>query len=407
MRITTCRSCDSGELSRFLGLGDMPHSDGLLRAEQLDRPEPRYPLDVAFCDNCALVQILDTVPPEELFQNDYPYYSSVSDDLRDHTKRHVAQRLDELELGPESLAVELASNDGYLLQYYVEAGVPVLGIDPAEGQVAVAREKGVESICDFFTIDLARELASAGRRADILHANNVLAHVADTNGFVGGIAALLKDDGVAVLEFPYVKDLIDHVEFDTIYHQHLCYFNVTALVPRFARHGLTLRRVERIPIHGGSLRVFVGHGGEVERSVPEILELERAEGVDTIEYYRDFSARVERLRDDLKSMLAELKAQGKRIAAYGAAAKGAIMVNFAGIDGRTLEWCADRNVHKHGRFMPGVHVKVVPAERVLEDQPDYLLILPWNFKGEIMEQQREYAARGGRFIVPVPEPQII
>ncbi|MCP3919691.1 MAG: class I SAM-dependent methyltransferase [bacterium] len=407
VQITACRSCGSGELSVFLELGDLPLSDGLVRREQLGEDEPRYPLDVAFCEGCGLVQILETVPPEELFQNDYPYFSSFSDALLLHSEAHVKERLAELGLGPKSLAVEIASNDGYLLQYYKKAGVPVLGIDPAEGPVREARKKGVDSMCDFFGLELAQRLAAEGRQASVIHANNVLAHVADTNDFVAGVAALLSPSGMAVFEFPYVKDLIDHTEFDTIYHEHLCYFSVTALVPLFRRAGLELFRVERIPIHGGSLRVFVGKGRSVESSVTELLELERREGIDRLDFYRDFSSRVDHLRSELVELIGGLKTSGKRLAAYGAAAKGAIMINYAKIGAETLEWCADKNVHKQGRYMPGVQVEIVPPERVVEDQPDYLLILPWNFKDEIMKQQAEYAARGGKFIIPAPTPTIV
>jgi len=407
VKISQCRSCGSEDLSVFLALGDLPLSDGLVRPERLGTPEPRFPLDVAFCAGCSLVQILETVAPEELFQDDYPYFSSFSDALLRHSEGNVKARLAERELGPSSLVVELASNDGYLLQYYVRAGVPVLGIDPAEGPVAAAREKGVDTIHDFFTQGLAKRLAAEGRRADVMHGNNVLAHVADTNGFVQGIATLLKPDGCGVFEFPYIKDLIEHTEFDTIYHEHLCYFSLSALVPLFARHGLTLFRVERLPIHGGSLRIFVGRGRAVESSVTELLALEREVGIDRLDFYRDFSRRVDRLRDDLVQLVRGLKAEGKRIAAYGAAAKGAIMVNYTGLGSDCFEWCADRNVHKQGRYMPGVQVPIVSPDRVLEDQPDYLVILPWNFKDEIMEQQAAYAQRGGRFIIPAPNPTIV
>jgi SAM-dependent methyltransferase len=406
-KISQCRSCGSGDLQVFLALGDLPLSDGLVRPERVGEPEPKHPLDVAFCASCSLVQILETVAPEDLFQDDYPYYSSFSDALLRHSRSNVEARLAERPLGPKDLVVELASNDGYLLQYYVQAGVPVLGIDPAEGPVRAARERGVETVHDFFTHGLAQRLAAEGRRADIVHGNNVLAHVADTNGFVAGIAALLKPDGMGVLEFPYVKDLIEHTEFDTIYHEHLCYFSLTALVPLFARHGLQLFRVERLPIHGGSLRIFVGRGRAREASVDELLRLERSAGVDRIDFYRDFSHRVDKLRDDLVRLVRGLKAEGKRIAAYGAAAKGAIMVNYTGLGSECFEWCADRNVHKQGRYMPGVRVPIVSPDRVLQDQPDYLLILPWNFKEEIMQQQAAYAARGGRFIIPAPAPTIV
>ena len=404
---TRCRSCGGNDLSVFLSLGDMPLSDGLLAADDLQRQERRYPLDVAFCPDCALVQILETVPPEELFGADYPYFSSFTDALLQHSAANVAARIAERRLDANSLVVELASNDGYLLQYYRARGIPVLGIDPAPGPVAAARARGVETLQAFFGRDLAMRLAAEGRRADVIHANNVLAHVADTNGFVAGIGTLLADEGVAVIEVPYVKELIEHGEFDTIYHEHLCYFSVTALTRLFQRHGLSLNRVEPLEIHGGSLRLFVGRRKREDPSVAEYLEAERSAGLDRLEYYVGFSAKVGRIRSELGTLLAGLKRQGARIAGYGAAAKGTILLNFAGVGREMLEFVADRNVHKQGRYIPGVRLPIVAPARILEEQPDYVLILPWNFKDEIMEQQGEYRRRGGRFIVPVPEPVVV
>ena len=402
-----CRSCGGTDLCVFLSLGDLPLSDGLLAADDLEREEPRYPLDVAFCPNCALVQILETVPPEQLFGADYPYFSSFTDTLLEHSAANVRARIEEQQLDGSSLVVELASNDGYLLQYYQARGIPVLGIDPAPGPVAAARGRGIETLQAFFGRDLAARLAADGRRADVIHANNVLAHVADTNGFVAGMGMLLKEDGVAVIEAPYVKELIDRGEFDTIYHEHLCYFSVTALAQLFRRHGLSLNRVEPLEIHGGSLRLFVGRQSQADGSVGEYLQAEHASGMDRLDYYSDFSSRVERIRSDLKALLERLRRGGARIAGYGAAAKGTILLNFSGIGHEVLGFVADRNVHKQGRYIPGVRLPIASPARILEDQPDYLLILPWNFKEEIMQQQSEYRRRGGRFIVPVPEPVIL
>jgi SAM-dependent methyltransferase len=402
-----CRSCGGQDLRVFLSLGDMPLSDGLLTADELQQEEPRYPLDVAFCPACALVQILETVPPERLFGADYPYFSSFTDTLLQHSAANVAARIAEQRLDGNSLVVELASNDGYLLQYYREQGIPVLGIDPAPGPVAAARERGVDTMQAFFGLDLAKQLVADGRRADIIHANNVLAHVADTNGFVAGMSLLLKENGMAVIEVPYVKDLIDHGEFDTVYHEHLCYFSVTALRRLFRRHGLVLIRVEPLTIHGGSLRVFVGKREPDDRPAAQYLQAERRAGIDEFEYYAGFSRRVGGIRSGLTSLLGGLKRDGARLAGYGAAAKGTILLNSTGIGRDVLEFVADRNVHKQGRYMPGVRLPIVPPERILEEQPDYLLILPWNFKEEIMAQQAEYRRRGGRFIVPVPEPVVL
>ncbi len=405
--MTRCRSCGGQDLRVFLSLGNMPLSDGLLAPDELEREEPRYPLDVAFCPDCALAQILETVPPERLFGADYPYFSSFTDALLKHSAANVAARIEERRLDTGSLVIELASNDGYLLQYYRERGIPVLGIDPAPGPVAAARARGIETLEAFFGDELAKRLAAEGRRADVIHANNVLAHVADTNGFVAGIGTLLKEDGVAVIEVPYVKELIDHGEFDTIYHEHLCYFSVTALARLFQRHGLTLNGVEPLTIHGGSLRLFVGKRERADRSVADHLQAERRAGVDRLEYYAGFSERVGRIRRELVALLGRLKREGARVAGYGAAAKGTILLNFAGIGREVLEFVADRNVHKQGRYIPGVRLPIVSPQRILEAQPDYLLILPWNFKEEIMQQQAEFQRRGGRFIVPVPAPLVL
>ena len=402
-----CRSCGSPDLAIFLSLGNLPLSDGFLEARQLVDNEPRYPLDVAFCSACSLVQILETVPPEELFGADYPYFSSFTDTLLRHSEANVTERISERKLSGNSLVVELASNDGYLLQYYQAKGVPVLGIDPAPGPVAAARKKGIDTLEAFFGIDLAKKLAGEGRRADVIHANNVLAHVADTNGFVSGIAALLKDDGVAVIECPYVKDLIEHGEFDTIYHEHLCYFSVTALSALFNRHGLYITRVVPLSIHGGSLRVFVGKKNAPEQSVRDYLATEKKLGLDRMDYYADFSNRVNQIRTELNTLLQGLKERKARIVGYGAAAKGTIMLNYVGIGQETLDFVVDRNTHKQGRYIPGVRLPIAAPERVLAEQPDYVLILPWNFKDEIMAQQAEYRRRGGKFIVPVPRPTII
>ncbi len=406
-RITGCRACGSARLRRFLSLGDMPLSDGFLRPDQLDRPEPRFPLDVAFCEDCTLVQIEHTVAPEILFDAEYPYFSSVSETVVENARENVEARLAERPLGPSSLVVELASNDGYLLQFYRERGVPVLGIDPAPGPAAEARKRGVDTLVAFFGLELARRLAAEGRQADILHANNVLAHVADTGGFVRGIATLLKPDGVAVIEVPYVRDLVEKVAFDTIYHEHLCYFSVGSVAALFARHGLVLVRVERIPIHGGSLRLFAAKAGEPDASVRDLLAEERAVGLDRFDFYARFGERVEALRERLLALLARLKEEGARIVGYGAAAKGTILLNVCGIDGRFLDCVVDRNPHKQGRLVPGVRLPIRPPDVLASDPPDVLLILPWNITDEIARQQRAFREAGGRFLVPVPEPRIV
>ncbi|MCG6860898.1 MAG: class I SAM-dependent methyltransferase, partial [Chromatiaceae bacterium] len=330
-RIDACRSCGHADLAPILDLGCTPLADRLLTRAQLDESEPVYPLRVVFCSECGLLQIDETVPPEILFCEDYPYFSSFSDFLLRHSRENVLELIESRGLGADSLAVEIASNDGYLLKNYLEKGIPVLGIDPADGPAREAEKIGVATLKDFFTADLATKLAAQGRRADIIHANNVLAHVADTNGLVRGIATLLKDSGVAVIEVPYVKDLIDHCEFDTIYHEHLCYFSGTALDNLFRRHGLYLNEVRRLGIHGGSLRLYLEKTEKVGESVEALLALELREGVDSVDFYRDFARKVAGVKAELLALLRGLRKAGNTVAAYGAAAKGATLINYVGI----------------------------------------------------------------------------
>jgi len=402
-----CRSCGRSGLTPVLDLGHMPLSDGLLKESQLTETEEKYPLEVAFCPQCTLVQILETVPPEKLFCEDYPYYSSFSDALLAHSRENVLSLIEKRKLGSDSLVIEPASNDGYLLKNYVEKGIPVLGIDPAEGPAQAAEKIGVNTLCDFFTVNLAEQLVDEGRKADVIHANNVLAHVADTNGFVKGIHTLLKNNGVAVIEVPYVRDLIDHCEFDTIYHEHLCYFSVTALDHLFRRHNLFLNDMKQLAIHGGSLRLFIEPRENVLDSVQRLLTEEADSGLDNFKYYEKFSLKVLEIRRAMQELISHIKADGKRIAAYGAAAKGTIMLNYIGVGPDVIDFVVDRNIHKQGKYMPGMHIPICDPIRLMEEMPDYVLILPWNFKDEILSQQAAFRQQGGKFIIPIPQPEII
>jgi len=419
-RITACRSCGGPDLPKILSLGQMPLANALLTAEQLSQPEPVYPLELAFCPRCSLVQILETVPPEALFRQ-YLYFSSFSDTMLHHAQATAQGLIRTLGLGPASFVVEIASNDGYLLQHFVKAGVPVLGIEPARNIARVAVERGIPTLAEFFGADLAEDLTTQGQRADLILANNVLAHVADINSVVAGVKRLLKPEGVFVLETPYVKQLIDRLEFDTIYHEHLFYYSLTALERLFRRHGLAVVSVEQIPLHGGSLRVTVVHdgceapwdrtaAGPKEGSASCVAALLAAEadwGVGQIGFYRDFADRVSTLRRDLRQFLDELKAKGARLAAYGAAAKGSTLLNFMKIGPQLLDFVVDRSPHKQGRFTPGTHLPIFGTEKLLEQMPAYTLLLTWNFAEEILAQQAEYYRRGGRFILPIPEPRVL
>ncbi len=322
--------------------------------------------------------------------------------------RQIAERLCvNRQLNANSLVVEVASNDGYLLQHYSAAGVPVLGIEPACNIATVASNRGITTICEFFGSALATKLAGEGYRADVIHANNVLAHVADLPGMVAGFRTLLNDGGSAVVEAPYLKDLIDHVEFDTIYHEHLCYFSLTALDRLFLHHGLRIVDVERLAIHGGSLRIYATHAERavVNPSVNELLA-EEATWVGRRDFYLGFGARVETLRRDLTTLLAQLKADRKRIAVYGASAKGSTLLNYFGLGKETLEYVVDRSTVKQGRFTPGTHLKIFDPQKLVEDRPDYVLLLTWNFAAEILQQQAAYRQQGGRFIIPIPNTRV-
>ena len=401
----TCRSCGgvSGEL--LLDLGEQPLANNLPRPED-DQPEPRFLLCLAVCTECWLLQITDLVPAGELF-GEYVYFSSYSDTWVKHAAQCAQRYQRDFELGPASRVVEIASNDGCLLGHFAKAGIPHLGIEPAENVAAVARENNVETRIDFFTEQLAQELA-AEQPADLILANNVFAHVPDINDFVSGLKTLMLPDGRAILEFPHAMEMISLGGFDTIYHEHVYYFTLTSLMPLFARHELHITRVERISLHGGSLRIFVRKTQyEADETVAALLTEENELGATSIECLRRFSQKADGICVALRKQISTLRDKGKTIAAYGAAAKGTVLLNYCGLNAEDIAFVSDRSPHKQGLLMPGVRVPIVPAEELVGRNPDVALLLAWNFAEEIMAQQSAYRDAGGKFLIPIPEVRLV
>ena len=403
---SACRFCGSQLEHTFVDLGVSPLVQSFLTVEQLNRMEPFYPLQVFVCGNCFLVQLQEFVAPEQIF-SDYLYFASYSDTWLAHAKRYTDEMVRRFAIGGDSLVVEIASNDGYLLQYFVEKEVPVLGVEPAANVAAVAAQKGVPSLVKFFSSQTARELVASGKRADLLLGNNVLAHVPDINDFVEGMKILLKPRGVITMEFPHLMRLTEENQFDTIYHEHFSYFSFLTVEKIFAAHGLTLFDVEELPTHGGSLRIFAQHSDDDSRPVgarvTELRAREESRGYARLETYARFSEQVKETKRKLLDFLIQAKRDGKRIAAYGAAAKGNTLLNYCAIRTDFLDYTVDRNPHKQGRFLPGTHIPVYAPDQIRKTRPDYLLILPWNLKDEIIQQNAYIRDWGGRFVVPIPE----
>ena len=401
-----CRSCGATLTHVVTDLGMSPLCESYLRGDQLNAMEPFYPLVVYVCDQCFLVQLQEYVSREEIFR-DYAYFSSYSDSWLDHCRRYVDQMVNQLGLTRHHFVVEVASNDGYLLQYLVHRGIPCLGIEPARNVADVALANGVPTLAEFFGTDLATRLAEEGKQADLLLGKNVLAQVHDLNDFVAGLKILLKPLGTITIEFPHLMRLIEENQFDTIYHEHFSYFSFLSADAVFAAHGLTLFDVEELPTHGGSLRVYARHEYDTTRPVTSrtrrLRQREISAGVGTLAYYQAFDERVKAAKRKLLTFLISMRAAGKTVVGYGAPGKGNTLLNYCGVRADLLDYTVDRSPHKQGKFLPGTHIPIYNPERIFATRPDYVLILPWNLKQEIMTQLAGIRAWGGRFVVPIPE----
>ena len=405
-----CRFCEATLTRSFVDLGMSPLSNAYLTGEQLSHMEPFYPLRAFVCDSCFLVQLEQYETPAHLF-GDYAYFSSYAESWLAHAKMYVDSMIDRFGLDSTSQVVEIASNDGYLLQYFQQKNVPVLGVEPAANVAAVAKAAGIPTIVKFFGVETARELASEGHSADLLIGNNVLAHVPDLNDFVAGFRKLLKTDGIVTLEFPHLLELVLRNEFDTIYHEHFSYFSFLTAEAVLAKHGLTVFDVQQLPTHGGSLRLFARNTNDASRpvtpAVARLRELELDAGLRRVETYGRFAEQVKETKRNLLEFLIAAKRAGKSIVGYGAPAKGNTLLNYCGIGNDFLDYTVDRNPRKQGRYLPGSHIPICNPDRVRETRPDYLLILPWNLKDEVMQQMAFVREWGGRFVVPIPRVEVL
>jgi hypothetical protein len=406
-----CRFCGHELTYEFIDLGNAPPSNAFLTKEELNKPEVFYPLKLFVCGSCFLVQIDEYKKTEEIFNAGYAYFSSFSRSWLDHAKNYAEMMIERFNLDNAHQIIEVASNDGYLLQYFKEMGIPCLGIEPTKGTAKAAREKDIETIEAFFGTDLAKRLVKENRAADLLIGNNVLAHVPDLNYFVSGLRIALKPQGIITMEFPHLLRLIDNCQFDTIYHEHFSYFSLFTVKMVFEKHGLEIFDVEELPTHGGSLRIYAKHAENVSReistNVPNIISKELASGIDDPSYYQGFQRKVEQSKADLLEFLVAQKKAGRKVAAYGAAAKGNTLLNYCGIKKDLVNFVVDISPHKQGRHLPGSHIPIVSEEELRKHKPDYVLILPWNIEKEIVEQLQYVHKWGGRLAIPTPDIRVL
>lgn len=405
-----CRHCSAPLSHTLVDLGFAPLSNSYVPMAQSDAQDPQYPLHARVCSNCLLVQVDDVVPAEDIFSADYAYFSSFSETWLAHAKAYADQMADSLSLTSDSLVIEIASNDGYLLQYFAEKAIPVLGIEPTACTARAAEAKGVPSLVEFFTEDLAKRLRAEGKRPDLIASANVLAHVPDINDFVRGVATLLKGNAVYTVEFPHLMNLIQEVQFDTIYHEHYSYLSLVAIENVFEAAGLRVFDVEELSTHGGSLRVFacLQHADHHQRpGVGRVRAAERAAGMHDLSGYEGFTAKVETIREEVLAFLNQARLEGKRVAAYGAAAKGNTLLNYCGVGPGLIEFCVDKNPAKQDTLLPGSHIPVRPVEALFQERPDYAFILPWNLKDEIAAQLQELADAGTQFVTAIPHVAVM
>lgn len=403
-----CRFCDHQLTHEFVNLVSSPPSNSFLKADQLLTAETYYPLQLFVCEKCWLVQVPEYKLAEEIFSSNYVYFSSFSKSWLAHAEKYVGQMTGRFKLGPTSCVTEVASNDGYLLQYFVKRGVPCYGIEPTQNTAEAARKKGVETIVRFFGVQCAKEMVSQKGKSDLIAANNVLAHVPDINDFVGGFKTLLSNNGVVTVEFPHLLQLVSQNQFDTIYHEHFSYLSLHSVQTIFAKNGLRVFDVEELPTHGGSLRVYADHGSAhaVEPRVQALLEKEKKAGMTELNYYSSFQPVVEKVKNQFLSFLLKAQAEGKVIAGYGAAAKGNTLLNYCGVKNDVIKFVVDASKHKQGLFLPGSHIPVVEESKIRETKPDYIVIFPWNLKTEIVNQLEYVRQWGCKFVISIPELEI-